>query len=186
LSAIGWQMLAISVRTSNTTRSMLRRIARSRRGAHRASAGQRSRTMKKCDSVPRERVIASRRKLRHNWDTRQWSRLEIVISDRFDQGSCAFVINFNRPHRHLRHRRLCTLVGPREIAASSTSLRTILPCIRSSPWRVPPAGRSRHRRFQTGIDLGPSRSRHQRDRDDDQRDKEQRSATRHAPRGTPV
>jgi hypothetical protein len=32
LSAICWQMLAISVRTSNTTRSMLRRIARSPRG----------------------------------------------------------------------------------------------------------------------------------------------------------
>jgi hypothetical protein len=36
LSAISWQTLAISARTSNTTRSMLRRIARSPRGAHHA------------------------------------------------------------------------------------------------------------------------------------------------------
>ena len=36
LSAICWQTLAISVRTSNTTCSMLRRIARSPRGAQRA------------------------------------------------------------------------------------------------------------------------------------------------------
>src|SRR6476661_5060128 len=36
LSAICWQTLAISERTSYTTRSMLRRIARSPRGAHRA------------------------------------------------------------------------------------------------------------------------------------------------------
>jgi len=36
LSAICWQTFAISVRTSNTTRSMLRLIARSPRGAHRA------------------------------------------------------------------------------------------------------------------------------------------------------
>jgi hypothetical protein len=36
LSAISRQTLAISVRTSNTTRSMLRRTARSPRGAHRA------------------------------------------------------------------------------------------------------------------------------------------------------
>jgi hypothetical protein len=36
LTAICGQTLAISVRTSNTTRSMLRRIARSPRGAHRA------------------------------------------------------------------------------------------------------------------------------------------------------
>jgi hypothetical protein len=40
LSAICWQTLAVSVRTSNTTRSMLRRIARSPRGAPRRQARQ--------------------------------------------------------------------------------------------------------------------------------------------------
>jgi hypothetical protein len=36
MSATCWQTLAISVGTSNTTRSMLRRVTRSPRGAQRA------------------------------------------------------------------------------------------------------------------------------------------------------
>src|SRR5882757_6770084 len=32
-------------------------------------------------------------------------------SERLDQVSCTLAINFNRHHGHLRHRRLCGLVG---------------------------------------------------------------------------
>jgi hypothetical protein len=57
------------VRTSNTTCSMARRVARSLRGAHRAAGGQRSRTYEKLRQRAARKAIASRKNREKNWNS---------------------------------------------------------------------------------------------------------------------